>query len=100
MNEISEVINNWNPETDSVTVLKDALGQGNQDWVFSDLKLLSSFWADKYAEFSYSAVSEFFCVIAVDSNGYCIFGDCDEVRHVSELELELKESEQAEKHEN
>lgn len=82
---------NWNPEKESVKILKDAIDNlEDRNLIFEDAELLSSLWAEKYIEFSYSAVSEFFCVIAVDSDGYCVFGDLREVKHVSELEADYK----------
>lgn len=100
---LEEIIRCWNPETDSIHTLKDArdeLGPDNQDWIFEDMELLSSLWADKYTEFSYNAVSSIYSIIAVDHEGYCIFGDCTVIKHVSELEKELKTWEQEQEAEN
>lgn len=91
--ELGTIVRNWNPETDSVNILKDAfeqIGKEDQDWIFEDAELLSSFWADKYTEYSYGGVSSIYSIIAVDYEGYCIFGECAEVKHVSELEAELR----------
>ncbi len=90
--ELENIIKNWNPETDSVNVLKNTFEQYEGDiWNIDTDSLLNAIlnlqWAEKYyEEYAFSAVSEFFCILAVDHEGNCLHGDYDKVSHISELE--------------
>jgi len=94
--ELGNIVFDWNPETDSVNILKEAFDQYGQDvWDIDNDSLLNMIlniiWSEKYYdEYAFSAVSEFFCILAVDHEGNCLHGDYDKVSHISELENEFK----------
>jgi hypothetical protein len=91
-NELETIVRNWNPETNSVNVLKDALNAYNGD-VFDpetpglDESIVHLEWAEKYYdEYAFSDWTEHFCVLTVDFEGNCLMQNEEwEVKSVSEL---------------
>lgn len=94
--QLGKIILHWNPETDSVNVIKDAVKEYEGDvWEINNDSLLNAIlnltWAEKYYnEYGFSAVSEHFCILSIDYEGNCLYGDWDEVKHISELERDLE----------
>ena len=94
--ELGEVLLHWNPNTDSVNVIKEAIKEyGGGVWNINNDSLLNAIlnlsWVDKYYDkYAFSAVSEHFCILTIDHEGNCLYGDWDEVKHISELERDLE----------
>lgn len=95
--ELETIVRNWNPETDSVNVLKDALDAYNGD-VFDpetpglDESIVHLEWAEKYYEkYAFSCVSEHFCILTVDFEGNCLIQNDEwEVKSFSELKISFE----------
>lgn len=69
-----EIIRDWNPETDSVNVLKDAIIQcgGLNEDILKIFYVMDPF-SIEFGEFSCEAFAEHFGVIAIDFEGNCLF---------------------------
>lgn len=94
--DLETIIRNWNPNTDSVKSLKEALKMYGKD-VFSletpslNEAIVHLEFAEIYEEMSCEAVSEFFCILTIDHEGICLLmNDEWEVESLSNLETELK----------
>jgi len=78
----------WNPECNSVNVLKAAFSQftGRQSGIISALETLKV--SEKYKE-QYSKLLPKMMIWTIDHQGNCLLGECNEVKHISELEREF-----------
>lgn len=97
--ELGEIVFNWNPETDSVNILKKAFEDYGEDvWDIDNDSLLNMIlniiWSEKYYDdYSSSGVSAVFSIITIDFEGNCLYGDYNKVKHILELQNELTDFE-------
>lgn len=82
--QIKKLVKSWDPETNSVNVLKIAFGQftGRSSSLISVLEQIKV--SDKYRE-QYSKLLKNTMIWTIDFEGNCLLGECNEVKHVSEL---------------
>ena len=97
-NELETIVRNWNPETDSVNVLKEAFNQYDGDVLDLETPSLNEAfihieWAEKYyEEYAFSDWAEHFCILTVDFDGNCLIQNDEwEVKTFSELKVAFEQ---------
>lgn len=90
-NELETIVRNWNPETDSVNILKDtfeAYGKSTEELCEDDdvwNSICHIQWADKYCELSFNTpFVEENNIMVIDNAGDCLCHDFT-IKNISEL---------------
>jgi len=93
--QLGEIIRKWNPEKESVIIIKNAIKEyGGDVWGINNDSLLNTIlnlpWSEKYfGQFMSSGESSMFGILSIDFDGNCLYGDWDNVDHITKLQKEL-----------
>jgi len=98
--ELGKALRNWNPEKDSVRIMKDELDNyGDEIWGIGDDNLLNAilnmFWAGKYVKYHDTKFAADNNIFSIDYDGNCLLlnDEINDVKHISELQRDAEDEE-------